>query len=410
MPPHRAYPLTEQADQLLAEIAVRIQLSSRRHRQAIQRYETVAEWLERADSLLQGSVTTLYPQGSMAIGATILSRDSDDRYDIDIVAELDIPANTPAKTVLDTLYKAVKGEEGSRYYGMTRRRSRCVTIEYSDMHLDLTPMVREEGTPEKESWLYENRRETPNRNSRFAANPYGFADWYNQQTLMEDDPFATEFKSLSKDYDARSIAMAADQDPVPEHETAANKSQPTIVLQLIKQWRNVYYQTRDDKGPPSVLLSRIVAEMSSPNLPLSEDLEATAHKVAAYIERHIKSGQPITNPVCADDVLTDRWTIGSPQASGFVKNIRGFAADIRKIRSGIGTSETREILAKLFGEYPTRDALLRYGERLGNAVQSGRAAHRDQTAQVLVPATVVDKMPRGTRATRPHQFHRPSDV
>ena len=61
-------------------------------------------------------------------------------------------------------------------------------------------------------------------------------------------------------------------------------------------------------------------------------------------ERHIKSGQPITNPVCADDVLTDRWTISIPQASGFVNNIRDFAVEIRKIRSGIGYPLHRKTL------------------------------------------------------------------
>lgn len=42
----------------------------------------------------------------MAIGATILSLNSEDRYYIDVVVELDIPRHTDAKAVLDTLYKA----------------------------------------------------------------------------------------------------------------------------------------------------------------------------------------------------------------------------------------------------------------------------------------------------------------
>ena len=87
-------PLTHYTDQLLAEIAARIQLSPSRHRQAVQRYETVAKWLERDGSLLQGNVSQMYPQGSMAIGATILSRNSDDRYDIDVSAELDLPQDS----------------------------------------------------------------------------------------------------------------------------------------------------------------------------------------------------------------------------------------------------------------------------------------------------------------------------
>ena len=98
------------ADLLLVEIAVRIQLSPRRHRQATERYQTVAEWLERDRSPLKDRVSQLYPQGSMAIGATILSRDSEDRYDIDIAAELATSQDSSPKAILDTLYQAVKGD------------------------------------------------------------------------------------------------------------------------------------------------------------------------------------------------------------------------------------------------------------------------------------------------------------
>ena len=169
-------PLTRQTDQLLAEVAARVQLSPSRHRQATERYEAVADWLERDGSPLKGRVAQLYPQGSMSIGAAILSRKSNDRYDVDIASELILPQGISPKHVLDTLFQVVKGEPRSRYYDMTRRRSRCVTIEYSDMHVDLTPMVRRPDTPERESWIFENKKETPSVEKRLIANPHGFAN------------------------------------------------------------------------------------------------------------------------------------------------------------------------------------------------------------------------------------------
>ena len=223
-------PLSNQTDQLLAEVAARMQLSPSRHRQATQRYQTVANWLERDESSLKDKVSQLYPQGSMAIGATILSRNSQDRYDIDIAAELYLPQDLSPKRVLDTMYQAIKGTPGSQYYHMTRRRSRCVTIEYAEMHMDITPVIRRPETPERESWIFENRKETPLKEARLVANPYGFAEWYNQLTDVVDDPFANAFRFLAKSYDT----MEAEVDPVPDHEQLENKSQPTIVLQLIK--------------------------------------------------------------------------------------------------------------------------------------------------------------------------------
>ena len=398
-------PLTSQTDQLLAEIAARIQLSPSRHGQATQRYQTVAKWLEREGSPLRDKVALLYPQGSMAIGATILSRNSEDRYDIDIAAELLLPQDTSPKVVLDTMYHTIKGKPDSQYYDMTRRRGRCITVEYAEMHLDITPMVRRPFTPERESWIFENRKETPTKEAHLIANPYGFSEWYNQRTHLADDPFADAFRILAKSYDT----LQADTEPVPDHEQLENKSQPTIVLQLIKQWRNVQYQGQEDKGPPSVLLSGIVAESSNQRLPLCKDLELTAIRVADYIESHSKLHYPITNPACNEDVFTDRWQVDGPEATVFVRKLREFSQEIALLNAGCTVSGARDILVRLFGEYPTRDAVMRYGGRVGQAIQDNQVAHQKVTAGVVVPAAAQSK-PWNARPTRPHQFHVPPEA
>jgi hypothetical protein len=273
------------------------------------------------------------------------------------------------------------------------------------MHLDITPMIRRPGTPERESWIFENRKETPTKELRLIANPHGFAEWFNERTHRDDDPFAKAFRSLAMSYDS----LEADVEPVPDHEQAENKSQPTIVLQLIKQWRNVQYLGNEDKGPPSVLLSRIVAEASNPRLPLSKDLELAAERVAHFIESHGRQHEPITNPVCKDDVLTDRWKVDGPEAAAFVKNLRNFGSEIARLNAGCDVSEAKRILANLFGEYPTRDAVNRYGERVGQAIQNNQTLHKKVTVGVVVPASTPDKS-RNARPTRPHQFHKPAGL
>ena len=75
-------------DLLLADLAIRVQLSRTGHDRAEQRYQTLGEWLDRDGSPLQGQVELTYPQGSMAIGATIASRLTTDEYDLDFIAQL----------------------------------------------------------------------------------------------------------------------------------------------------------------------------------------------------------------------------------------------------------------------------------------------------------------------------------
>ena len=65
---HWRQPLTEPVDLLLADVAIRVQLSRTDYGKAVERYETINEWIEREDSPLKDRVHLFYPQGSMAIG------------------------------------------------------------------------------------------------------------------------------------------------------------------------------------------------------------------------------------------------------------------------------------------------------------------------------------------------------
>ena len=128
-------------DMLLADTAIRIQLTPTHHDLAVTRYEAINDWLDRPESPLCGRVALMYSQGSMAIGATIASKLRTDEFDIDIIAELAIRADADPEAVLDLLYQSIRGERGSRYYDMTERKTRCSTVNYAGMHLDLFQRV-----------------------------------------------------------------------------------------------------------------------------------------------------------------------------------------------------------------------------------------------------------------------------
>ena len=58
-------PLSEPVDVLLADVAIRIQLSRTDYRRAEERYETLGNWIDRRGSPLEGRVQLVYAQGSM---------------------------------------------------------------------------------------------------------------------------------------------------------------------------------------------------------------------------------------------------------------------------------------------------------------------------------------------------------
>ena len=154
----------------------------------------------------------------MAINATIAARARNDEFDIDIVAELDLRDNSDPQLVLDQLYRAIRGERGSRYYDMTKRQTRCVTVEYADMHLDVTPVVRRPLTPERESVVFHHKPETPHVcGTHHVANPWALADWFKAQTPPDKIIAQMFLERMAFDGQVRADAVA---DPVPDQTPA----------------------------------------------------------------------------------------------------------------------------------------------------------------------------------------------
>ena len=252
------------ADRLLAEIAIRLQLSRTDYDKAVQRYQTISRRIEHDRSPLRDRVERFYPQGSMAISATIAARGTDE-FDIDVVAQLALPEHVRPRDVLDLLYEAVRGEIGSRYYEITKRQTRCITVEYQDnMHIDITPAVRRPRTPERESWIcHDPPEERYDVSERLIANPYGFAEWFKRRTPTIDQ-FANLYMARAAKYEQTLIAAQAETEPVPAQEPPAAKSTTVVALQLLKRWRNVQYESRPGRRPPSVMISKLVADAKGP--------------------------------------------------------------------------------------------------------------------------------------------------
>src|SRR5260370_27487964 len=129
-------------DIMLADIAVRVQLTPSDYQKAIDHYQAINEWIDREDSAVHGRVQLFYPQGGFMIGATTARHATDADFDIDVMAQINWPSTIDPEVALSTMHHAIRGERGSRYYGKAERKTRCSTVHYDSMHLDETPAVR----------------------------------------------------------------------------------------------------------------------------------------------------------------------------------------------------------------------------------------------------------------------------
>ena len=403
-------PFSNPLDALLADVAIRIQLSRSNYEKAAQRYRAINNWIERPNSPLENRVELFYPQGSMATESTIASRLRTDEFDIDIAAQIAYSLDVDPQTALDTLCTAIRGEPGSRYYDMTKLRTRCVTVSYRDnMHLDVTPMLRRPGTPDRESWIFHHRPEVPHEPGYpCIANPYGFAQWFQAKTPADHD-FAVAYESRALHYEQIEMATA-ESDPVPSQKSPSRKSIAVIALQLLKRWRNVQYDTRPGRRPPSIMISKLVADHANTTPSLSAELLHQAQSMLAEFERWHGTGRLIrvANPVCLHDVLTDRWPESLLDQEVFLADLRALVKKAEHLVSECGLDEMKEILAKLFGEKPTEKVFREFNRRQGDAIRDGRSRHLPHTGGLVVPTVLsggASQVPPEDRPTPRHTFY-----
>ena len=408
-------PLSEPIDFLLADVAIRVQLSATHHALAVGRYETVNKWIERKDSPLEDRVEIFYPQGSMAIGATVASKLEYDEFDIDLIAQLDLPAGTPPHQMLDVLEAAIRGEPGSRYFDMTERCTRCIQIQYADgMHLDVTPMVRLPQLPERCGFIFHAKHRYASTDDRkIIANPWGFAQWFSARTPAERD-FVLAFEARVAAYETTIVLAEAEVEPVPEHCHAFEKSMAVIALQLLKRWRNVQYDQREGRCPPSVVLAKFVADNANQTRTLSEELFHQAEQLKISFEQAQQRGELITvcNPACESDVFTDRWP-GSLQAQGvFVSDLILLVKKLDQLRGDCDLDTMQRILSDLFGERPTLEAIKSLNRQAGQAIVDGRSRHKPGSGRFEIPvlpaaaaaAAAIPASVAASRATPRHTY------
>lgn len=396
---------------LLAETAVRIELPPSLHQLAVERYAAIRKFAERQGSPLTNAVRIFYPQGSMAIRATIRSRKRADGFDIDIVAELILSASTPPGAVLDLLFEAINGEPGSLYHGKVERNSRCVTVHYEDgMHLDITPSILVDERDPRRSLIFHAKAEEPSAaHRRLLMNSFAFVEWFNARTPI-DVSFVEQYAKRAMAFDRKFIRKEAVVKPVPAHSTTeGGKSAAVVAMQLLKANRNLKYALRKGvRMPPSVMIAAFTGEAAVPGSSISGALDAISGRILAALEQAQAERRKvdIRNPMCADDRFTDRWPEDLSAQTVYIRDLRTFRTQLAALMSAeLSLEEKRDLLVAMFGEGPARSVVEDYAAALGRSVQDGTRriapTGRVLPASVAAPAIVT---PAAAQA-RGHTFY-----
>lgn len=373
-----SHDLSNVSDYLLRDIAHKIQLKKTEYDLAETRYLEVHKYLARAGDR---RFVRIYAQGSMAVGATIASRLTDDEYDIDVMLELLIDSDAySSQVVLDWLHGELKGFPSAR---KVVRQTRCVTLEFGKLHLDVTPAVLRTGLPERTSTIFHSKTEK-REDLKILANPWGFAEWFKAKT----DPSLDVAMS-------KAVMDSVRVDPVPEQEGAHEKSNALLCLQLIKRWRNVIYDNRDCRKPPSVLLAKLIADRSTYFPSLIDALEAQVNTLQKFFADACESGNlvEVFNPVCFPyEKLSDRWPGDMDAQRQFAVDLLSFSVALREMKTA-SLEKKKEILAGLFGERPAVSAIHHFAEDTARRNAGSGLLYNTRTGGVALGAPSVIARP-----------------
>ncbi|MBD3847297.1 MULTISPECIES: nucleotidyltransferase [Bosea] len=399
-------PFDDPLDRILAEIALSIQLPPSLHDKAKSRYDAVRRHLEGTAAFFD-QIEHFYPQGSMAIDATISTRGTDDEYDLDIVSQLGgrFRGMTPLQILIEL-------ETALADYPVQKvlRQTRCVTLYYADkMHLDVTPSLRVIGTLDRESLITHAKGPHRSADDRFVdMNAYGFAQWYASKTPLEPR-MAREFHRRWLDHAGLAARADAEVDDVPDQCHFIVKNTATLALQLLKRFRNIRYAADSGRIPPSVMLSYYAGLAAQPNMSLSAMLARIASWIIREIEQASLYGRRlhVANPVCEDDIFTDRWPESIAQQNEFADHLRDLVRSLDAMRKGeIFPNTMMEMLRSDFGDRVVTRAADQIAIEIGGDIQQSRQLYT-RRGGVLLPSAAAVAAPLvvpSVAAARPHTF------
>ena len=361
------------ADQLLMDVAYKIQLTPSDHGEATQNYLAVSSYVDGTGSLLEGKVLLIYPSGSFGIGAPILGKIRAHKHDIDVVIELDLPENSDPEWVLTLLEKSLDRGPGSRYHKMVKRNSRCVTITYADGHtLDVMPVVRRARiATERVSQLFHWKKETRESYHK-DVNPKGFTKHFKAH-VGTNDIFMKRFGNHRL-----AVVAKAETEEFPEYEGLDQKSPRVVSLQLLKRARDISYRSNlfsRKRKPPSVVQAGLALEAGPI---LSPSLSQELLNVATYIRDTIRRCESqgilldVRNISYHPDCFTDRWPANNEAQSIYRQDLDGLIEDIHELRSTADVEKQNKILVRLFGENAATYAINSFSKRLGQARAAGK--------------------------------------
>ncbi len=336
-----------QIDNMLNEMAKEVQLDETRYKRMVTSYEAIKKWIESDEKFFKPFRYEVYPHGSVRIFTTVKPIGKDE-FDLDIV--IHFKDNTIQHSPLK-IYTELKRRlsEHETYRKMLEPKSRVLRLNYAgDFHMDLMSGIQDN--------IYdENKIRVPDRElGRWvSSNPRGYANWFIAKANL------AESSLLEK-------ALRAEKIQVDDFN---NKKPLQRAVQLIKRYRDIYFQEDDSYKTRSIILTTIAGQLYLGE----ESIFKTIDNIITKIRTEFKFTKrlKVLNPVNSEEDFTDKWDSEPQYYEAFKKFIIHLYAEWQKLKEENGVIEESKIFKGLFGDNLVERVQLRENEMIGTIRKNG---------------------------------------
>ncbi len=315
-----------QMDDLLDKMARELQLDKTRYERMIAHYEAVKDWIEADEGFFRPYRYDVYPHGSVRIRTTVKPIGKDE-FDLDIAVQLkaNMADHSPGR-IYNELRRRL--EENEAYKKKLEAKNRCLRLNYSgDFHMDILPGVQ------AYDWDT-NTLKVPDKKLQdwVISNPRGYSKWFIGKSNLVKESL------LEK-------ALRAEKLPVDDFRS---KKPLQRAVQLIKRYRDIFFQADDTYRTSSIVLTTISGQFYEGE----ESIFDTVDNIVTQINEKVGLSQgrfKILNPVNPAEDFTDKWEQEPKYYDAFENFCRHLYNQWQDLKKENGVVNEGLILGGLFG-------------------------------------------------------------
>ena len=355
-------------DDMLKRITESLQLSASKRKLVEERYGAVSNFIEQSEGLFQDA--DIYAQGSYRLGTTVRPRQGGE-FDLDFVVQINKDwRELPFNHIYNDFRQLM--ESNGNWGHLVEPKSRCIQLNYADeFHMDIIPTCTENQFGDKNRIMVPDRAE----HNWVISNPEGYALWFKNKYIDQKDIYLHNF------YPGMEIRAAQE---LPKDDPNHLKQPLQHAVQLVKRYRDIYFENREDLAPSSIVLTTLIAQLYTGESSIYDTINNFVQRFKASVahERQYSRQFHVINPVLPQEIFTKKWETNPKLFYAFIEFVNSLSQLWQEINEATG-NDLFELLKKSFGTGAFEDAYKKHGEFVAEMRKKARTGINRETGMAV---------------------------